>query len=318
MSRDPALSVIIPTFNRAALVREAIDSVLAQTCHDFELIVVDDGSWDQTAAVVAAYGSKIRLIRHTQRRGVSAARNIGADRARGEWLAFLDSDDLWLPRKIETQLAYVRHHPEVRISQTEELWLRRGRWVNPGRRHQKRGGDVFTHSLDLCLISPSAVMLPRRLFLQAGGFDEALPACEDYDLWLRLTWREPVGLISEPLVIKRGGHADQLSGQWGLDRFRVYALVKLAQDPELPPRLRPAVLHTLAAKAAVYAQGCEKRGKAAEAQYYRQLAGRAGRAGESPGELDFNRWALNPDFQSAGDVDPVCKPCSSQLTISMP
>ena len=89
------------------------------------------------------------------------------------------------------------------------------------------------------MISPSAVMVHRRLLQDHGAFDETLPAAEDYDLWLRLTWRYEVGLVDEPLVIKRGGHPDQLSGQWGLDRFRIRALVKLLAEPDLPEPLRP-------------------------------------------------------------------------------
>ena len=126
-------------------------------------------------------------------------------------------------------------------------------------------------SLRRCMISPSAVVLHRRLIADHGGFDETLPAAEDYDLWLRLTWRYEVGLVDEPLVIKRGGHADQLSAQWGLDRFRIRALAKLLQDPDLPQPYALAVREMLAAKCALYAQGCDKRGKPAEAAFYWNL-----------------------------------------------
>jgi glycosyltransferase involved in cell wall biosynthesis len=269
------VSVIIPTYNRAELVTEAVASVLAQTCRDFELLVVDDGSTDGTAQALAAFGEQVQLLRHSRRRGVSAARNSGIAHARGEWLAFLDSDDLWLPEKLARQLAYLTAHPELKLGQTDEIWVRRGVRVNQPETHRKVGGRIFPQSLKRCLISPSAVLLHRRLIEEHGDFDEDLPAAEDYDLWLRLSWRYPVGLLPEPLVIKRGGHADQLSAQWGIDRYRIRALVKLLGEPELPAAYARAARRVLAAKCAVYAQGCEKRGRLAEARFYRDLGGHA-------------------------------------------
>jgi glycosyltransferase involved in cell wall biosynthesis len=268
----PEVSVIIPTYNRAAWVKEAAASVLAQTFWDFELIVVDDGSTDGTLEALASFGGRLEVLRLEERQGVSAARNRGAAAARGEWLAFLDSDDLWLPKKLGRQMDYLRSHPECAICQTEEIWIRNGVRVNPPKTHRKTGGDIFLQSLRRCLVSPSAVMLCRRLFEDLGGFDESLPAAEDYDLWLRVAWRHPVGLLPEPLIIKRGGHPDQLSRQWGLDRFRIQALRKILQEPLLPPFYRKAVERTLGEKCAIYAQGCEKRGKLAEAEKYRDVS----------------------------------------------
>jgi len=275
----PRVSVIIPTFNRAAAVKEAVASVLAQTCRDFELLVVDDGSTDGTPAALARFGGEIRVLRSTRRQGVSAARNAGVAAAQGEWLAFLDSDDLWLPEKLERQMAFMEAHPQLLLSQTEETWVRRGVQVNPPRSHRKEGGRIFLRSLERCLVSPSAVVLHRRLLEDHGGFDEELPAAEDYDLWLRLSWRYEVGLLPEPLVIKRGGHADQLSRQWGLDRWRIRALQKILAEPDLPEPYRLAARRMLEKKCAIYAQGCEKRGKAAEARHYRQLGASAAASG---------------------------------------
>ncbi len=265
------VSVIIPTYNRAAWVTEAAASVLAQTYRDFELVVVDDGSTDGTLAALAALGGEVRVIRREARQGVSAARNLGTAAATGDWLAFLDSDDLWLPAKLARQVEYLKAHPDLVICQTEEIWIRNGVRVNPPETCRKVGGDIFLPSLGRCLVSPSAVMLHRRLFEEMGGFDETLPAAEDYDLWLRVAWRHPVGLVPEPLVIKRGGHPDQLSRQWGLDRFRIRALMKLLQEPGLPLEYRQAALSTLAEKCRIYAQGCEKRGKNAEGAWYKNL-----------------------------------------------
>ncbi|MDD2901524.1 MAG: glycosyltransferase [Syntrophales bacterium] len=267
----PRVSVIIPTYNRAALVQEAVASVLAQTCRDFELLVVDDASADGTLEALAVFAGKIQVLSRPVRGGVSAARNTGIAAAQGEWLAFLDSDDLWLPEKLARQLAFMEAKPQLLLSQSEEIWVRRGVKVNPPRTHKKEGGRILLRSLERCLVSPSAVMLHRRLFADHGGFDEELPAAEDYDLWLRLTWRYEVGLLPEPLIIKRGGHADQLSRQWGLDRWRIRALQKLLGEPDLPEPYRRAVRRTLARKCAIYAQGCKKRGKAAEAQEYHRL-----------------------------------------------
>ena len=282
----PRVSVIIPTYNRASLVQEAVASVLAQTYRDFELLVVDDGSTDGTLEALASFAGEIRVLSLPVRRGVSGARNAGIAAAQGEWRAFLDADDLWLPEKLARQMAFMEAHPQLLLSQTEEIWVRRGLRVNPPRSHAKAGGDIFLRSLERCLVSPSAVVLHRRLLDAHGGFDEALPAAEDYDLWLRLAWRYEVGLLPEPLVIKRGGHADQLSRQWGLDRYRIRALRKLLAEPELPVPYRRAARRTLQRKCAIYAQGCEKRGKVAEAQEYRQI-GRWLEAQPSSGHLPY-------------------------------
>jgi glycosyltransferase involved in cell wall biosynthesis len=270
----PQVSVIIPTHNRAALVREAVASVKAQTYRDFEVLVVDDASTDATWEALAAW-REVRVLRHACRRGVAAARNTGIDAARGEWLAFLDSDDLWLPEKLARQMAYLKDQPDLLISQTDETWVRRGVKVNKPAAHRKVAGRIFFASLERCLISPSAVILNRRLLEAHGGFDEDLAAAEDYDLWLRLTWRYEVGLVDEPLVIKRGGHPDQLSRQWGIDRFRIRALVKLLGEPDLPEACARAARRRLAVKCAIYAQGCKKRGKLAEAAYYGALGRQA-------------------------------------------
>jgi glycosyltransferase involved in cell wall biosynthesis len=265
----PRVSIIIPTYNRRDLVREALASVQAQTYQDCELIVVDDGSTDGTAEVVQEF-SGVHYISQSNR-GVSAARNRGVAYSTGAWLAFLDSDDLWQPRKLETQVAFFTTHPEVQICQTEELWLRNGVRVNPHNKHRKTGGDIFARSLERCLVSPSAVMLRRELFIRVGGFDESLPACEDYDLWLRIAAHTPIHLIEPPLVLKRGGHADQLSHRfWGMDRFRVAALCKLLQSGILSPAQRRLTEHTLRAKCEILAQGARKRGR--DGQQYLALA----------------------------------------------
>jgi glycosyltransferase involved in cell wall biosynthesis len=260
-----SVSVIIPTFNRAWCLARAIESVLAQTFTDFELIVVDDGSSDETARLLGEYGDALEVIRQANR-GVSAARNAGMAAARGRWIALLDSDDHWLPTKLAHQVDWLSAHPRYRICQTDEVWIRHGRRVNPKKRHRKYGGDIFERCLPLCLVSPSAVMMARSLVDEVGGFDETLPACEDYDLWLRISCTHPIGLVEAPLIVKTGGHEDQLSRAPELDKYRIQALVKLLGSGALTPSQYTAAWQMLAAKVGVYAGGCRKRGRIVEAQ----------------------------------------------------
>jgi GT2 family glycosyltransferase len=267
----PLISVIVPTFNRWPLLRQALDSVLAQSFRDFELLVVDDGSTDGTTEELKKIGPRLRLF-GTTRKGVAAARNLGVSRARGRFIAFLDSDDTWLPRKLERQAAFMAQHPEFQICQTEEIWVRNGIRVNPRAVHRKPSGDIFLPSLALCLVSPSAVMMTKELFERVGGFDESFPVCEDYDLWLRIGAEFPVPLIAEALVVKHGGHADQLSrSTWGMDRYRILALQKLLRSGCLDEAQRTATLAVLRRKVAILAQGARKRGREQEARDYEAL-----------------------------------------------
>ncbi|MBN2160621.1 MAG: glycosyltransferase [Spirochaetes bacterium] len=259
----PLFSVIIPVHNRLSLLREAVDSVLDQSCKDFELIVIDDGSSDGAPIIPEEYGDRLMFVRQ-EHRGVSAARNHGIRLSTSPWIAFLDSDDRWLPRKLERQHRYIRERPEVRMHQTGERWIRNGRRVNPGNRHLKREGDIFIDSLGLCLISPSAVVIRRDLFERHGTFDERLPACEDYDLWLRMAKDEWVGLVPEELVVRRGGHPDQLSARYpGMDRFRVYSILGLLERHglSLSPEHRNAAIDTARTKTRILLEGAKKRKK---------------------------------------------------------
>ena len=276
-SENPLVSVIIPTFNRGWILKEAIDSVLAQDFKDFELIVVDDGSTDNTGQILDSYNQDLIVLRQSNR-GVSAARNRGIAAAEGRLIAFLDSDDLWLPRKLSSQVDFFNSNPTAVINQTEEIWLRNGVRVNPKNRHHKVSGMIFERSLGLCLVSPSAVMIKKNLFSKVGVFDESLPACEDYDLWLRISCQYPVHLIDTPLIMKRGGHADQLSKAPGLDKFRIQALKKIIESGQLEPDSYRAAVQTLQEKCAIFAAGCRKRGKDAEARYYEDLARRMGQS----------------------------------------
>ena len=264
----PLISVIVPTFNRWPVLCRAVDSVLAQRFLDFELIVVDDGSTDGTSERLEKSGLPLRLF-PTERKGVAAARNFGVRRSRGRYIAFLDSDDAWLPRKLEMQAAFMTGHPNVKICQTDEVWIRNGVRVNARAVHRKPSGDIYPRCLELCLVSPSAVMMHRELFESFGGFDESFPVCEDYELWLRIGAKFPVPLIADQLVVKYGGHADQLSrSTWGMDRYRLLALQKLLHSGCLDAARRVAALDVLGRKTAILAQGARRRGREEEARGY--------------------------------------------------
>lgn len=268
---NPLVSVIIPTYNRGWILKETIGSVLAQDFTDFELIVVDDGSNDNTHDILSSYKEDI-IVLQQKNKGVSSARNRGIVSASGQFIAFLDSDDLWLPKKLSKQVDFFSANPDALICQTEEKWIRNSIRVNPKKRHKKLSGDIFEPSLYLCLISPSAVMIRRSLFEKTGMFDETLPACEDYDMWLRVSCRYPVYLIDIPLIIKRGGHADQLSGASGLDRYRIQSLKKIIESNLLTDKQAMAAGEVLKEKCDIYANGCLKRGHMEKALYYNNLA----------------------------------------------
>jgi len=265
----PKVSVIIPTFNRPQKVVRAVTSVLNQSLKDFEIIVVDDSSTDNTNQALSKYMASIRYIRHPVNRGVSAARNIGIKSSVAPWIAFLDSDDYWLGEKLYHQMEFIDRNPGNVACQTEEIWIRKGRRVNQKRKHKKPSGDIFKQSLKLCLVSPSSVILKRSLFEEVGLFDETLPAAEDYDLWLRISCRYPIYLIDRELVVKEGGHEDQLSKRFtGMDRFRIRAIVKVIESGILSSDQIRAAMEELSTKCRIYGNGCIKRGKTEEGHFY--------------------------------------------------
>ncbi len=273
----PFFSIIIPVYNRCELLERAVASVLAQTDPDFELIIVDDGSTDGTAAMVRACGdARVQYI-YQPHRGVAAARNQGLARAGGTFAAFLDSDDRWLPEKLERFRQVIRDFPGVLIFHSEEVWSRRGKRLNPKKKHRKPDGLAYRQALPLCCISISTAVIHRDVFADVGLFDESFTACEDYDFWLRATFHYPVKLISEYLTEKDGGRPDQLSmSVWGMDRFRIRALDKMLSSGLLPDDDYRATLRELKKKVDVFARGARKRGRKTEADYYQALAGKYG------------------------------------------
>jgi len=266
------VSVIIPTFNRAQKVSRAVSSVLSQTFKDFEVIVIDDGSSDDTKEVLSGFDGRIRLISHPENLGVSAARNSGIKASRSPLIAFLDSDDYWLPEKLETQVLFFSENPDAVACQTEEIWVRNGVRVNPWKKHIKPSGYIFERSLKLCVVSPSAVMIRRAVLDEVGMFDEGFPVCEDYDLWLRIGCRHPIDLINRYMLVKEGGHEDQLSSMLkGMDRFRIRAMIKLLKEGCLNKDQTSAVYHEFENKCRIYGNGCIKRGRTEEGDYFLHL-----------------------------------------------
>ena len=265
-----AISVIIPTYNRYNQVCEAVASVREQTCAPMEIIVVDDGSTDETSDLFARGNPDIQYIRQANS-GPAAARNNGVRAARGEWIALLDSDDLWRPEKLAIQVQALASTGGYDICYTGEEWIRNGKTVKQKKNHAKYSGWIYEHCVRQCIVGCSTVMLRRAVWLEEEGMDETLPAAEDYDLWLRLSCRYAFLLVEEALVIKRDGHTGQVSHQWGLDQYRVKALQKMLKRKELSERQKVLTRVGLADKCRILHAGYLKHGKITEAEYYETL-----------------------------------------------
>ena len=266
-----SISVVIPTYNRAVLLKRALDSVLAQTLPVDEVIIVNDGSTDNTSSMLKSRYPEVNLIEQNNQ-GVSAARNTGIAAARHDWIALLDSDDVWHQNKLERQIQELNNAPDHLICHSDEIWIRNGQRVNQMDKHKKKGGHIFQHCLPLCTISPSAVIIHRLLFDEIGLFDETLPACEDYDLWLRLCSRYPVLYIEEALITKYGGHDDQLSRQyWGMDRFRIQALNKIISTATLNDVDHDAAIKMMRSKINIYLAGAKKHDNTEHVDDFKQL-----------------------------------------------
>ena len=255
------ISVIIPTYNRCDLLKRAINSVIKQTITPKEIIIVDNGSTDQTYQMVSSLFPEIDYFIE-KKRGVSAARNKGILESKSKWIAFLDSDDAWKPTKLEKQMEFsVFNQDKYRIIHTDETWYRNKKFLNQLKKHKKSGGNIFKNSLQLCCISPSSVVLKNQIFEEYGLFDENLEVCEDYDMWIRITSKEEVGFLDSPLVLKYGGHSDQLSKKfWGMDRFRIKSLEKNLKNEHFSKSQKINVLDTLIEKLTIVSDGALKRG----------------------------------------------------------
>ena len=258
------ISVIIPTYNRKNLITRAIKSVINQSLKPFEIIIVDDGSTDGTYEFINQFFPEIRVIRQLNN-GVSSARNLGLKNAKGNWIAFLDSDDEWFSKKLELQKKAIDHSDKYLISHTNEIWIRNGVRVNQMKKHQKYGGYIFEKSLDICRISPSSVLINRKIFEDIGKFDETLKICEDYDFWLRISSKYPVLFLDELLIKKYGGHKDQLSKNTiGIEQYRIQSLEKILKNIKLNKSQFNSAISMILKKLNIYKKGLVKRKKSEE------------------------------------------------------
>jgi glycosyltransferase involved in cell wall biosynthesis len=290
--RKIPISVVIPAYNRAVMLGRALQSVDRQSVQCEEILVVDDGSTDGSRELVESMvfgepGLELRWLRHACNLGPAAARNLAIAHARCPMIAFLDSDDHWLPKKLEKQAALMELHPDYLISHTRERWLRGGRHLNQKKRHRPRHGDIFPHCLELCAVGMSTVMLRRDIFSRVGLFEESMRCCEDYDLWLRVSCRLPFLLVDEVLTVKEGGREDQVSSQYrvGMDRFRIESLLRLLDSGVLSRSQEKLAKEELRKKCMIYGNGCLKYGKETEGRYILGLAMTAG-SGDPPPEID--------------------------------
>lgn len=253
----PLVSIIIPTYNRLNTLPRALNSITEQVFTDYEIIIIDDGSTDGTAQWLQQHHPNVKYY-YQRQQGVSSARNRGIKCAQGQWISLLDSDDAWHPQKLLHQFEMLNNSNHL-LCHTNEIWIRNNVRVNPMQKYQKYAGDIFPHCLPQCCISPSSVLIHQDVFKQCGMFDESLPACEDYDLWLRICAHHPVSLVQAALTIKYGGHQDQLSRKfWGMDRFRVRALHKILSQDILTIPQQQATRHMLLTKLQILKNGAIK------------------------------------------------------------
>jgi glycosyltransferase involved in cell wall biosynthesis len=262
----PEVTVVVPVYNRQQTIKRAIDAILKQSYSPNEIIAVNDSSTDRTKAILESYGDKIKCIHLSRNSGPSKARNAGIRHAPTDWVAFMDSDDCWKKDKLKNQVEYLKKYPYYEVLQSEEIWMRNGIRVNPCKHHKKPVGWIWEPSLERCLVSPSGVLIRKSLLEQYNSFNERLPVCEDYDLWLRISRNHPVGLDPSLSVEKYGGHNDQLSRRYPvMDRFRVRALAGMLEN-ETHPYFRNNIIRVLEKKLKILIKGYEKRHKKKEAE----------------------------------------------------
>lgn len=253
----PLVDIVLPSWNRKTLLERACRSIYNQSYKNWNLIIVDDGSTDGTSQ--QSYGSQTTVLTLKNNKGVSYARNQGIKKGQAEWIAFLDSDDEWLPQKLEKQMEYINRNPQCQFIHCNEIWLKNGQILNQKKKHKKQGGRIFIPSVHLCCISPSAVLIKRSLLKEVGLFREDFPVCEDYELWLRITSRHDIGFLEEPLLIKHGGHPNQLSKKYfGMDYWRIKALLPYLKDKKLSQNEREEAKQMLTHKLNIFLKGCQK------------------------------------------------------------
>ena len=254
------ISVVIPTLNRINTLQRALDSVINQTYKPAEIIVVDNGSSDGTLKFLREQYPKIKILKENKI-GVSSARNKGIKKSINQWIALLDSDDAWHPRKLEIQTSMLNSAlKEYNLIHTDEIWFRNNKHINQMKKHKKQGGYIFERCLSLCCISPSSVIFKKNILDKVGLFDESLPVCEDYDMWLKICSSEEVLFAQDKLTYKYGGHKDQLSkSYWGMDRFRIKSIENIIKNFDLTYKQKKQAKKELIKKLKIIINGAFKR-----------------------------------------------------------
>ena len=254
------ISVVIPTLNRINTLQRALDSAINQTYKAAEIIVVDNGSSDGTLKFLREQYPKITILTENKI-GVSSARNKGIKKSINQWIALLDSDDAWHPRKLEIQTSMLDSAlKEYNLIHTDEVWFRNNKHINQMKKHKKQGGYIFERCLSLCCISPSSVLFKKNILDKVGLFDESLPVCEDYDMWLKICSSEEVLFAQDKLTYKYGGHKDQLSkSYWGMDRFRIKSIENIIKNFDLTYNQKKQAKKELIKKLKIIINGAFKR-----------------------------------------------------------
>ena len=254
------ISVVIPTLNRIKNLQRALDSVINQTYKPAEIIVVDNGSSDGTLKFLREQYPKITILTENKI-GVSSARNKGIKKSINQWIALLDSDDSLHPRKLEIQTSMLDSAlKEYNLIHTDEVWFRNNKHINQMKKHKKQGGYIFERCLSLCCISPSSVLFKKNILDKVGLFDESLPVCEDYDMWLKICSSEEVLFAQDKLTYKYGGHKDQLSkSYWGMDRFRIKSIENIIKNFDLTYKQKKQAKKELIKKLKIIINGAFKR-----------------------------------------------------------
>lgn len=289
----PRVSVVLPTYNRRETIAEALESVLSQTCRERDVVIIDDGSTDGTAAYLfARFGAQPRaqeilnemspaamrpfshafsvdgstiLYHYQSNRGLSAARNRGIATSRSRYIAFIEADDTWDPRHLEIHLRFHLEHPSAMVSYVGEM---------PAASTRARAaralpsGWIFEHVLAGSPICISSVFLNRSAIDACGAFDENLEACEDYDLWLRLATRSPIYHLGGAFVLRRSPRRDGTARAWSAEKFRAYALEKAFQGGHLNGHQRLSVAEEIVRKCERLVEGYRRTKSDERASFY--------------------------------------------------
>ncbi|MFA7677572.1 MAG: glycosyltransferase [Candidatus Omnitrophota bacterium] len=275
--KNPFFSIVIPTYNRAGFLKIAVESVLAQTFKDYELLIVDDGSTDNTAESITLQTASNKLQNkikyfYQKNQGPAAARNKGIENSKGKFICFLDSDDRWRKDKLDITFRYIKEHSGYKVFHSQEIWYRNGRLLTLRVKHKKPSGNVFAQALKLCCISISTAAIHKSVFADIGNFDESFSTCEDYEFWLRVSLKYPVILMPDYLTIKEGGHNGQQSEKYeAMDTFRIRALKKILEKETLTLENYIAAYSELKSKCHIYIQGALRRKKPFQADKYRKI-----------------------------------------------